>query len=365
MDDAKWQRNQARSIIPILTTFLILLLCILLQPFPASAGAPATNAIYARGSLHVSIPYDASRAGTGQLTVELLDPEDRVLGRTERHIELSQGKASWREEIKLSKPLPLEDLVWHRVHYRFHYDGDKNASFEGIESVSRILHRPVVHILGQQSYVSGGPAAARVIVTDSQDEFIAGLGTLRIELLAPGEGPRMLFAGRLDRRGTTQAQFRFPTGMVGNYQLRYLVDTQIGATEFTQPVRLEDKVSILLTTEKPIYQPGQTIHVRALALDRSDHAAAARHKLVFEVEDARGNKVFKKSTETDAFGVASAEFALANEVNLGAYHLRALMGDADAPTNTAEIALNVDRYVLPKFKVAVQFSDERGKQKRG
>jgi hypothetical protein len=43
------------------------------------------------------------------------------------------------------------------------------------------------------------------------------------------------------------------------------------------------------------------------------------------------------------------------------------MGDADAPSNTAEIALNVERYVLPKFKVAVEFADpENGKrQKRG
>lgn len=365
MDDAKCHNNPSRFIIPILATFLTLFLCILLQPFPASAGAPATTAIYSRGSLHVNIPYEASRAGAGKLTIELLDPEDEVLGRTERHIELSQGKAWWRDEIKLQEPLPLEDLVWQRVHYRFQYDGDKSPSFEGIESVSRILHRPVVHILGQQSYVSGGPAAVRVIVTDAKDEFIAGLGMLRIELLEPGKGPRLLFAGRLDRRGTAQPQFRFPAGMIGNYQLRYLVDTQIGATEFTQPVRLEDKVSILLTTEKPIYQPGQTIHVRALALDRADHEAAARHPLIFEVEDARGNKVFKKSTETDGFGVASAEFALANEVNLGTYQVQALMGDPDAPTNTAEIALNVDRYVLPKFKVAVQFSDQGGKQKRG
>ncbi|MGE5323169.1 MAG: MG2 domain-containing protein, partial [Actinomycetota bacterium] len=365
MDDARRHGNPASFIIPILTTLLIILLCILLQPFPASAGAPATTAIYSRGSLHLTIPYHASRAGAGELTIELLNPEDEVLGRTERHIELSKGKAWWREEIKLSRPLPLEDLVWHRVRYRFQYDGDNKASFEGTESVSRILHRPVVHILGQQSYVSGGPAAVRVIVTDSRDEFIAGLGTLRIELLDHGKRPRLLFAGRLDRRGTSQAQFRFPAGLIGNYQLRYLADTQIGTTEFTQPVRLEDKVSILLTTEKPIYQPGQTIHVRALALDRSDHEAAARHPLVFEVEDARGNKVFKKSTETDAFGVASAEFALADEVNLGTYHLRALMGDLDAPTNMAEIALNVQRYVLPKFKVAVQFSDQGGKQKRG
>jgi hypothetical protein len=152
--------------------------------------------------------------------------------------------------------------------------------------------------------------------------------------------------------------------------LRYVVDTAIGSTEFTQEVRLEDKVSILLTTEKPIYQPGQTIHVRGLALDRSDHEAAAKHKLTFELEDSRGNKVFKKATETDEFGVASAEFGLADEVNLGTYHLRALMfgsgmGDAEAPTNTAEIALNVERYVLPKFKVAVEFSENGKKQKRG
>ena len=130
-------------------------------------------------------------------------------------------------------------------------------------------------------------------------------------------------------------------------------------------MRLEDKVSILLTTEKPIYQPGQTIHVCALALDRSDHEVAASRTLTFEVEDSRGNKVFKKATETDRFGVASAEFGLADEVNLGTYHLRALMGDAEAPANSAEIAIHVERYVLPKFKVAIEFSARGKKQKRG
>jgi hypothetical protein len=142
--------------------------------------------------------------------------------------------------------------------------------------------------------------------------------------------------------------------------LRYLVDTAIGSTELTQPVRLEDKISILLSAEKPIYQPGQTIHIRALSLDRVTHQAAANRKLTFELEDSRGNKVFKKATQTDKFGIASAEFSLADEVNLGTYHLRALMGETDAPTNTAEIALNVEKYLLPKFKVAI---DLGGKSK--
>jgi uncharacterized protein YfaS (alpha-2-macroglobulin family) len=332
--------------------------------FAAIADSEITT--HSQGTLHVSIPYHADHAGQGKLTLEVLDPEDTVLGRFYLHAAVVQGQGQWLEEIALEKAPALDALVWHRLRYRFEYDDGKSAALEGTDSISQVLRTPVVHILGQQSYLSGGEAAVRVIVTDSKNETISGSGTVRIELLGSGKKPRSLFTGRLNRRGTTEAQFQFPSGLVGSYELRYAVDTSIGSTEFTQPVRLEDKVSILLTTEKPIYQPGQTIHVRALALDRSNHEAAAGHSLTFEVEDSRGNKVFKKVTQTDKFGIASAEFGLADEVNLGAYHLRALMGEPNAdPTNTAEIALNVERYVLPKFKVAVDLGSKDNKTKRG
>ena len=336
---------------------------VVVPPFEAAGNDPSV--IYSRGTLHVTIPYQAPHTGAGKLTLQILNPEDEVLGRVEQQVEVTQGKGRWQEEVKLEKPLPLEDLVWDRIRYRFEYGDKKNSALEGTESISEIIRTPVVHILGQQSYLAGGQAAIRVIVTDSRNDIIAGSGSVRIELLAPDRKNQLLFDGKLNRRGTTEAQFQFPAGLIGNYQLRYVADTSIGSTEFTQSVRLEDKVSILLTTEKPIYQPGQTIHVRALALDRSDHEAASARKLTFEVEDSRGNKVFKKTTETDKFGIASAEFGLADEVNLGTYHLRALMGEPDAPSNTAELALNVQRYVLPKFKVAVDFSGKDNKARRG
>ena len=76
---------------------------------------------------------------------------------------------------------------------------------------------------------------------------------------------------------------------LGTYPLRYVVDPPIGSTEITQQIRLNDTASILLTTEKPIYQPGQTIHVRGLALDRSTHEATAGRKLVL----ARLNLIWK------------------------------------------------------------------------
>jgi uncharacterized protein YfaS (alpha-2-macroglobulin family) len=334
------------------------------QAQTADDGAPV--ATYSHGTLRVDIPYHADRSGAGQLTVEVLDPEDTAVGRTERLVDIGQGRGTWQEEIKLSKPLSVEDLVWHRLRYGFTYSGAGRAgapglSIRGTESISQILRTPVVHVMGQQSYLAGGPAAVRVIVTDSRNEAVAGPGSVQIELVSPNQKSQVLFKGGLNRRGTTEAQFRFPAGLVGSYPLRYVVDTGIGSTEFTETVRLEDKAQILLTTEKPIYQPGQTIHARALALDRSNHEATANRKLTFEVEDSRRNKVFKKATETDEFGVASADFSLADEVNLGTYHLRALM-DAG---NTADLALNVERYVLPKFKVAVEFAGKDSKAKHG
>ena len=279
----------------------------------------------------------------------MLNPEDQVVGRAEQRV---QAAATWRADVPLTKPLSNDDLVWHRVHYRFAYSGLKEAAAEGTESISSVLRTPVVHILGQRSYLSGGSAAVRVIVTDSKNEPITGGATLHIEGSAPNQKTQALFSGRLNARGTAEAEFRLPAGVTGNYALRYAVETPIGSTEYTQQVRLEDKASILLTTEKPMYQPGQTIHVRALALDRSRHEATANRAITFEVEDSRGNKVFKKTTQTDQFGIASAEFGLADEVNLGTYHLRALMDE-----NRAEVALNVERYVLPKFKVAVEFAN--------
>ena len=225
-------------------------------------------ATYSRGILRVTIPYQLPRTGAGRLTVEVLDPEDKALGRSEQNVDASDGKGRWQAEIHMEKALAIEDLAWQRVRYRFTYSGSAEAALRGTESISQILRMPVVHILGQQSYLSGGQAAVRVVVTDSKNDPIAGPGSLRIELSPTGQTARVLFTGRLDRRGSAEAQFRFPAGLAGSYPLRYSVDTPIGSAEFSQQVRLEDKVSILLTTEKPIYQPGQTIPVRSLALDR-------------------------------------------------------------------------------------------------
>jgi A-macroglobulin TED domain/Alpha-2-macroglobulin family/Carboxypeptidase regulatory-like domain/MG2 domain/A-macroglobulin receptor binding domain/Alpha-2-macroglobulin bait region domain len=352
-----------KLLLPFSLVLLLIALAGAYAPFTA-AGPPSPAATFTHGVLLVAIPYHGARPGSGKLIAEIVDPEEHVLGRAERPVEIAKSDGAWQQSIAPAKPIAFEDLVWQRVRYRFEYGEKEIPAITGVESISRILRRPVVHLIGQTEYLAGSDAAIRVLVSDAGNEDNALTGTVRAELLIPQQRARALFSGRLNRHGTVAAQFHFPAGLEGKYDIRFIADTLVGSAEYTQPIELKDPALIMLTTEKPIYQPGQTIHVRALALDRASHRADADRNLTFEVEDSRGNKVFKKSTATDHFGVAAAEFSLADEVNLGTYHLRALVGDSSAPSNTAEVALNVERYVLPKFKVAVEFTEKDNKPRR-
>ena len=354
-----------RIVVSVVSLLVVLMAAALVKTF---AGAEKTGewATYSHGVLRVVIPYRAAQAGAGRLTAEVLDPENHVIGRTEKTVEVVKGASRFRAEMKLDKAVPVDELVWHRVRYEFRYDDTKVETLEGVESISNILRLPVLHVLGQRSYLVGSRAAVRLIVSDPDGDVIPGPGAVRIALEADGKEQRTLFTGRLNHRGTTEAQFQFPEGVTGNCNLHYTVDTSLGTTEYTQTIRLQDKVGILLTTDKTIYQPGQMIHVRALALNLADHRAVGKRNLLLEVEDSHGNKVFKKATSTDEFGIGSADFGLASEVNLGTYHLRATLGEAGTDsTNTAQIVLDVEKYVLPKFKVELNFASPEGKKKHG
>ncbi len=210
----------------------------ILESFQGASPANGESAIatYSHGNLHASILFRAPLSGAGQLIVEVLDPEDAILGRTERRVTAVDAAgiagSRWQTDVPLTKPMSTDDLVWHRLRYRFAPDDHKDGTVvQRTESISRILRIPVVHILGQQSYMTGAPAAVRIIVTDSNNAVIPGLSSVRIDLAAPSQRTRTLFAGRLNARGTTEAQFRFPAGVVGSYPLRYVVDTPIGGAD--------------------------------------------------------------------------------------------------------------------------------------
>ena len=202
-------------------------------------------------------------------------------------------------------------------------------------------------VLGQNSWLRGGPAALRVIVTDHRTGQPVR-ATVAVSLAGAKTASRVLFVGCTTQLGTVDAAFAAPRFKAGGYTLKVVVESPLGDDTVTQPVTLTESVQVMLSSDKPMYQPGQTIHLRALALDAATRLPQSGLPITFEVEDARGNKVFKQHEALSRFGVASADFNLADEVNMGNFTLRAV-----TPSGQAEKSVRVERYVLPKFKVSV------------
>ena len=147
-----------------LAALSIIAAALILQSLENALASPGDRpvATYSKGTLRIAIPFHGLHPGTGQLTVEVLDPEDGVLGRTQRRVDVAEGAGSWREEIPLDKAPSLDEMVWHRVRYRFTYSDRNDLAVQGTESISEILRTPVVHILGQQSYLTGEIGRAHV-----------------------------------------------------------------------------------------------------------------------------------------------------------------------------------------------------------
>jgi uncharacterized protein YfaS (alpha-2-macroglobulin family) len=344
-----------RAVLPLLFVALAALLYTSAPRDTVFASGDRLGATYRDGKLRVSVPYDETVARSRTLRVEILAPDDKPVAEATKAVAPSREAEPWEVSFDVDKGISLEDLVWHRLRIG-------TGSAARIVSLSEILRLPVVRLFAQRAYAAGSRASVRVVAVDSQTG--SPLRDSRIKLdLVNGEVPTALFDGSTDALGTAQVEFTLPAASFGSRSLRVTAETPLGSVTAGQPVQIERRNKILLTTDKPLYQPGQTMHVRALALDGPTRAAAADQPLTLEVEDAKGNKVFKQRGRTDRFGIASADFELADEVNFGPYHVRALLGDADA-VYTQEKTVTVDRYVLPKFKIAIDLSKDAGRQQQ-
>lgn len=156
-----------------------------------------------------------------------------------------------------------------------------------------------------------------------------------------------------DAGGDAQVAFEIPEIKDGNYKLQVTTVSNVGRDVQQLNVAVKKDYKILLSTDKPLYQPGQTIRIRSLMMNRFSNQPVAGENITVEINDPKGNKVFKKQLPTSDFGIAACDFQLASEINEGTYVVKAICGKF-----TQEKNLNIKRYVLPKFKVATTFNKD-------
>ncbi len=204
-------------------------------------------------------------------------------------------------------------------------------------------------VVGQTHFAPDSDASLRVVVQEAGNGQPVTGAAVEVSLQSTSDEQAIpLLEAVTDDSGSLPVSFHIPADLAGDYQLVVETESSAGRDRLERRVTVERAFRLLLTTDKPLYQPGQTIHMRALALSRFDLTPARAATIDFLVQDARGNKIFRQSVPTSDFGVAAADFILADMVNQGDYKLSATIGDT-----VSERTVEVRPYVLPKFSVNV------------
>jgi hypothetical protein len=312
---------------------------------PARVDEKSIQARPEEGGVVIAVPveWDAGLAGWGKLDVEIVDLHGKRISGTSGNVFGFKNRQVYRMLVK-----PRPDLVnsW-RYAVKYKLTASDGSTVQGRRSLAECIGMLETRLIGSTEWLSGGPSSLRLIALDHSTGTPIENAAVSFTLTDAAKRA-VLYRGRTDKAGTVDAKYKIPEYLSGQHTLVVEVRSPLGDDLIEQPIRIIKSRKILLTTDKPLYQPGQTIHIRSLSLSAAGLRPAALEDVTIEVQDSKGNKVFKKVMKADKFGLAAVDFALADEVNTGLYKVRVILDESQA-----EKDITVERYVLPKFKVSL------------
>jgi uncharacterized protein YfaS (alpha-2-macroglobulin family) len=206
-----------------------------------------------------------------------------------------------------------------------------------------------VRVYGQNQLYAAANGSVRVrVVNQKTGEPVAG-APVAIELRGQGNQSVQLATFQTNAQGTGQPLFQMPDWPDGDYELRIVARPNGDTQTLTQPVKLKRSWKIMLSSDKPVYQPGQKIQLRSLSLLRPTLRPFAGHAATFAISDPKGNIIFKRKDVTSEHGIAAVDCQLADEVIEGPYSIACKVGDTES-----KLTVEVKKYVRPKFKIEVK-----------
>lgn len=204
-----------------------------------------------------------------------------------------------------------------------------------------------VRVMGNSNFLAGSVGGLRIITYNPDTQNPIENVPVSIFILGEKQIKReIVFSGKTGRNGSLDASFRIPEDKDGSCKLAVVTGTKGRHTSIKTKVKIKKSFKIYLTVDKPMYQPGQKMNIRVLALNIPDLKPLSEKDITIEIHDSKGNKVYKNAGKTSTYGVASGIFELADEVNMGTYKVKAII---DKETASRDVV--VKKYVLPKFKV--------------
>ena len=319
----------------------------------------------------LAIENSTGKTMDARVVVELLDPNSKSKAKTTQLATIATGTQ------KLSLFLPMSfsrlsatersNILWQRLRYRL-MDQDKGylgpVVTEGLISLSEITPDLFdVRVAAAEMIREGNRYQARAQaihpITRKPVANVRIEGELTIED-DKDKSVKVRASKTTDAKGYALLDFplppRFPqfphTIQPAGGELCVVGTKGELVSETKGQVLVDQFARILVTTDKPLYQPGQQIHMRALLFSPS-RRALANHDAHIRICDPDELTLFRTVVKTSRFGVANVDWTIPENTRLGNYRIWVGLSDNETNDQTA-YDVRISRYDLPNFSVSVE-----------
>lgn len=143
-----------------------------------------------------------------------------------------------------------------------------------------------------------------------------------------------------------RAEIALPDVADGDYRLRAHVSSPLGDGEVDLPLPLYAPARIHLLTDRPLYEPGNTVKFRAVALRARDLSPIEGRPGTWFVRDPEGTVLLEEKAPAGDWGVVAGSFPLDRAAATGAWQVGWRSGNDE---RWAEF--RVEPFELPRFRI--------------
>ena len=333
--------------------FATVLLCVYSTAAQNVIENESSAAIEGRSANISLVVYSDTAKQNVPARLDLVDTNGATIATRLQSARLEPGKQAINFQLAFNPPADTSksDIAWYRLHYRL-------GESSGIVSMSQLIKDLFeLRVIGSNSLLAGMKYRVRVqAVNPFNGAPAAGVSlAATVDLGLAGDNDQSL---KLDSTGTTDhdgyavMDFEIPVEakLSRDGEIKVIGKKNWIEREARDDLSTLDRdIQFLMLTDKPIYQPEQTLSVRGILLKGAEaKTVISDAPIEIRITDEDDTVLYRSTVRTSPFGVASVEWQIPKNARLGRYAIE-VRDEEDEPINQRWV--RVSRYDLPNFVV--------------
>ncbi len=291
----------------------------------------------------------------GRITLELLDEDTKIRTQISQLHLIKKGENTYKISLSLNDFIKTDDenLAWYRLRYQV---GDAS----GLVSLSELFEDVFkIRVIATDNLFSGMTYRTRIRATNPYNEKPVGNvkinADIELDLKSETDEKLKLTAnGETDAEGFAVLDFQIPATAELDDDGEIKITGRKGGIirEATEDLNtVGNDFSFLMMTDKPLYQPEQTLNLRGILLKGSEgKTVASGEEIEFRIEGEDETVLYQDTLKTSEFGIASFSWTIPANAKLGAYSIRVRRDGEQIGFQNVKIS----RYDLPNFAVSAK-----------